>query len=235
MNIAFASVLTKHHKEKVKQIYSMMFEVMLHSFVKHHKDFFPHWYVFSDGSIDEETQERLKSIYGHLIFVTVNMEKYVHYGKTNAKFFIFEAFGLIKYDKVLCLDSDLLFNGNIENLLKINCEFGAHKEIHRTSFNSGVLLLGKKILSGGMTDILLKTDLQTAKKMYFGNDQAILNYYFQERFFEIGYQYNCFADDVKIYGGADGINIIHYYTKPFTDQSFHDRITPEVKELWLNL
>lgn len=130
--------------------------------------------------ISEENKEKLKSYYNKVIFKDVKnfSEKYnylltVSFYSAGSKRFLhsyarFEIFNLEGYDKILCVDADIVFNDNILDLFEKDIKFGctsslryfdkdipfdyiydSYEYIENTycdsgGFNAGLLYLGNK-------------------------------------------------------------------------------------------
>ncbi len=209
MKKAFVTVVTRS--------YSKLFETMLHSYINTNVER-PDWYIFTDDTVKEHVFNRWKKLYNGNMYLRVpDKSKYAHYKKINPKFYIFELFSLTAYDKIVGLDADLLIMQDIQGLFEIHCNIGMHKEELRDCYNSGVMIVGKKLLTIGTTDELLKMDIHAGMDKYYGNDQRLLNVHFEGSISAIGLQYNGFSNVAWQYPQKD-LKIIHYFVKPYDEE-----------------
>ena len=198
---------------------------LIKSFLYHNKWFDGDIIFFEDdyyNKISESNKERLKLYYDKIIYKKVDAygiyhkflddysdrifeKKYIHaYPKM-------EVFNLEEYDKILCIDGDIIVNDNLYDLFIQNIDFGAtsslryfyediplsyENESFRLSgeymadsngFNSGVMYFGtKKFLSKSIYKefiLYLNNNIQ-----YFEDvglfDQDFLNYFFRNKYEE---------------------------------------------------
>lgn len=201
-----------------------LFEVFLKSFVAWNDSLTYPFYVFVDPDMVPKKKKLFLEIYPHLIFVEVDKVKYQSFKKTEAKFFIFEAFTLNQYNRVICLDADLLCLKSLDGLLKIDCDIGMARERSRPCFNSGVVSIGKKYLNQETYNALMSADLIPGK---FGKDQQILNRYFEGKICELDHRYNTLVSAV---GSLQDVVLLHYFLKP--NAKARARLKPELIALW---
>jgi hypothetical protein len=97
-----------------------------------------------------------------------------------------EAFTLRGYDKVIYCDSDLLFRGSIENLIRhsdalVACGDVQYYRSGGHSFNAGLMVIDKQVLTDdcyrGLLDHVCPKTFETRRIAH--TDQAVLNAYFQ--------------------------------------------------------
>ena len=105
-----------------------------------------------------------------------------------AAFVILEAFRLSEYARVICLDSDMLIVGRLDELFSCENEFAAVTAVDEVSgelrqyFNTGVMVIGSAHLTGSTFDDLTQRTMMTSVDRERGKaDQAVLNRYFETR------------------------------------------------------
>lgn len=110
---------------------------VIKSFFEYNKWFTGDIVFFEDGVINKISEKNkivLQSLYNKVIIKHINYDKYNDlFNQCVDKFvsprFIhsypkFEIFNLIEYDKILCIDSDIIFNDSIEELFNRNISLG---------------------------------------------------------------------------------------------------------------
>ena len=105
-----------------------------------------------------------------------------------AAFVIIDAFRLTDFDRVVCLDSDMLVLGPLDEILDSSAEFAAVTAVDewtgepRGYFNTGVMVIGRPHLTGEtFHDIVSNTVMTSADRERGKADQAVLNRYFETR------------------------------------------------------
>ena len=105
-----------------------------------------------------------------------------------AAFVIIDAFRLTDYDRVVCLDSDMLVIGSLDELLNCDAEFAAVTAVDeatgemRQNFNTGVMVIGSRHLTGNtFAEITERTVMTSVDRERGKADQAVLNRYFETR------------------------------------------------------
>lgn len=161
----------------------------LKSFLFHNKWFNGDIIFFDDNTfftISEDNKKTLKSIYNNIIFKTINFNKYKNiiekfnyindYNKNLLKAYPkFEIFNLYEYDKILCIDGDILFVDNIKELFFKDISLGVTSAMryyvlknklndyiidkyYKTDkyFNSGLIYIGNKFfLKQNITNLII--------------------------------------------------------------------------------
>ena len=183
----------------------------LKSFLYNNKWFNGDIIFFDDGeffTISNDNKTKLKSLYNKIIFKKINFNTYkwlidlfsfnnidfyqnyefIHCIKRNLKLLKaypkFEIFNLKEYDKILCIDADILFVDNVKELFNKDISFGVTSSLYYNSqniklqdikdinsfrknndliefdsggFNSGVIYIGNKnLLNGNITNEILE-------------------------------------------------------------------------------
>jgi hypothetical protein len=203
------------------------FKVTLRSFVAHNPDVKVPWHVFGN-SINEDQQTALSSIYPYLGFHQVAISEYRENGKYSPKYWILEAYKLEGFDKVICLDADLLCMGSIDYLLKGSWDMAMVRERRRPCFNSGMVVIGKRFLNQETYQHLLEMQVD---KNRFGRDQQLLNRYFHEELHavtELDQQFNTMISEA---GDLNNTVFLHFFLKP-DSTSDRLRMRDEHIRLW---
>lgn len=105
-----------------------------------------------------------------------------------AAFVILDAFRLSAYERVVCLDSDMMVLGDLSELFELDCEFAAVMATDERSgenldyFNTGVMVIGPNHLTGATFEQITGTTVMSSVDRERGKaDQAVLNRFFESR------------------------------------------------------
>ena len=105
-----------------------------------------------------------------------------------AAFVIIDAFRLTDFDRVVCLDSDMLVIGSLDELFNCDADFAAVTAVDETTgemrrnFNTGVMVIGPRHLTGStFAEITERTVMTSVDRERGKADQAVLNRYFETR------------------------------------------------------
>lgn len=147
------------------------------------------------NDLQEGDLYRAKALYNDISLQRIDTKKYEEINETlnktipeaNGSYLKFEVFSLEEYDRVLFLDSDLLILQDISELLEMDCDFGACRDLLIEQFNSGVMSIGKKYLGEDKVNDLI--ELTKTQGPGEHADQDILNLYFKD-YFEIPIYFN---------------------------------------------
>jgi lipopolysaccharide biosynthesis glycosyltransferase len=188
--------------------------VTIYSFLKYNS-WFDGNIVIIYNELSEQSREYLKLVYDKIKFFSVGdemLEKvkgitkvFPEFSPKQARFYSLETFRLRDYEKVLFLDSDLLFRGSIEDLFETEHNFvacgdgafynksgrrwgkgleeiiaGEEIEVLYNTFNSGFFLVDKTLLNdenyAGLLN-LVDSRIYKTPNMKLA-DQVVLNIYF---------------------------------------------------------
>jgi len=198
--------------------------VTLGSFLKNNSWFAGDIVIVCD-ELSERNREQLTFVCGKIIFLQVSdelltriariTEAFPDFVPKRAHYYSLESFRLRGYERVLFLDSDLLFRGSVRDLFKLENEFiacgdgafyngrgrrwgsGIEDEteirvLHNT-FNSGLFLIDDSLLTdeiyNGLLELVDKRIYKTPNMRL--TDQVVLNLYFAGRQCLISGKYNC--------------------------------------------
>ena len=176
-------------------------EVLLYSIKQNNPGLDFDFIVFTDGGIPDYILKSLKTIHPKVFFKIVKSERYKiitpHPRIGITSYFIFEVFSLTEYDRVICLDSDLLCLKGLSGLMQATSDFAASLNVGNTLyaerllgskrpvFNSGVISIGKKYLSESVTSELIQLAAKEVGKddpsIARFADQRVLNYFFKDK------------------------------------------------------
>ena len=178
--------------------------VTLHSFLATNPWFHGDIKVITDG-LSDESRRRLALVHPGIGYFAVGRElldrvadvarEHPEFAQQGARFFSLEAFRLTGYDRVLLIDSDLLFRGSIEELLArpeplVACGDAAWYSGERRAwlprqgehrpFNSGLVLAGRSCVTEATYESLV--GFVSAKNYRSPHmklaDQIVLNIHF---------------------------------------------------------
>jgi len=207
--IAFSTVLTKN--------YIPYFCALLESIIKNH-GLLDEMLVFITENghfgINKICQKELLKLYSFIKFICVDKDNYAklkNKNKNSPKYWVFENFKMNSYDKIICLDCDLICLAPLYQLMSIDCDIGMVREVQRkTSFNSGVMVIGKKTLNKEIYWDLIN---HVPKINFFGHDQAIINDYFFNRILELDLKFNTLVGNIKSLSDIDKCVFLHFFRK----------------------
>ncbi len=191
----------------------------------------------------KQINKRLEKFDSEIINCRVTSEQISRY-KTDISYTVFLRYfvaDFVKEEKALYLDCDLLVTKNLDDLFATDLQdyplaavrdFGGRAYFGQEIFNAGVLLIN---------NILWKQEQMTQKLIDLTNewhdkvdqaDQSILNMLFENRWLELGFDYNHIVihkqfTDYQLPEGQDYPGIIHYlsHRKPWKDlaaQTYRD-------------
>jgi len=159
---------------------------------------------------DKKINKNLFKIYKNVKFIDIynlNFNKENFYNKTyctlnneynaNNRFEIFK----LKYDQILFVDSDVIFNGNTLSLLQPHNKFlvvsssPQHKKSvsKKQYFDAGIMSISKKFLSLKIYNKILKF----SKFKKFRDDEEILNLFFKNNVTFINKKFNTLTHEIK--------------------------------------
>lgn len=177
-----------------------------------------------------------------VVFEKVNRRRYDKVFKYAAKalktperllpaFYILEALGLSQFERVICLDSDLLICGDLTPLLLTEGRFSAVRALDgktnepRDFVNTGVMVIREAYLRGFALHESLERIAQTPVRPGTGKaDQAVLNLLFGNHsisYLPARFNYtkrslanelglNCEPEEYQNYLVDNGINVLHF-------------------------
>lgn len=140
-------------------------------------------------------------------------EVYAENGKDDPRYYKLEAHR-IDDDRVLVLDTDLIFTGPVNELLADRGNdfiIAAARERRRDVFNSGMVIINREVerqVHGDVYGQLLRHPHDGG----FGNDQNILNSFFFGRFTEIDGKFNRLVTELE---DEEEVVGIHLCLKPW--------------------
>lgn len=184
--------------------------VMIYSLHKHNK--FPFDVKVFYNNLSEESKSLILKVDPTVIFQKPSTTDFCKhsttiYGNNNTDVYLcFESFLQIGYDKVICVDADMVCVGDLSRLIHMGHDFMAVRsnikfidypeKFGAEKFNAGFFVVGKKYLNKTVYNTL--TDLVITKTHNSsGADQDTLNIYFKDKVFLLDSGYN-----FKFFGGA---------------------------------
>jgi lipopolysaccharide biosynthesis glycosyltransferase len=210
MKIAFTTTLDDN--------YLLGFLITLNSILRVSKNFNYDLVIFEWGSLSDESKSTIKQLYNKVIFKKINSKLYENheFDDTFRKWtyncnYRFDIFTMTEYDRVVFFDCDMIFQIDVDEILKYDVDFGASflgdgriSQIdNRDGFDAGLMTIGKKYLNDKTRDELIKIanspapyceNLKTQK--WFGNE-PILNNYFLDKMVFLPENFNKIVSQVK--------------------------------------
>jgi lipopolysaccharide biosynthesis glycosyltransferase len=175
------------------------FAVLVHSFKTNHPGFAPPFVIVHNdklATLSAVSRELVKRLYPNVRFIEADDSSYETVWsnrdgqlktpeRLKSAFFILEAFNLTEFDRVVTLDSDMICLGDLTPLFEqhapLSATFGTNYKtgLALDYFNTGVLVIGKQLLTGETYRALLNHRISKDYDVRKGKaDQAILNDYF---------------------------------------------------------
>jgi lipopolysaccharide biosynthesis glycosyltransferase len=203
---------------------------LLKSIKNHHGDDID--FVIIDINLNDGQRKKLKEFYKSVVFEKPLFDNYKEFNLTQTpkQFvncnYIYESFRLVNYDRLICLDSDMIITGSLDELLNCEKPFSAvpcwlRNQGIINDFNSGVMVLNKPTISQNIYTKLL----QIARNPHSGGDQEILNRYFK-KYNRLNKLYNVEKRGFHKYPGA---KIIHFVGKKPWQTRRENETLPEVE------
>lgn len=144
------------------------FKTLLKS-IKQFNPNYDYMFVVIDLGISNQNKKECVTLYKNIKFQKPEYENFknINFKNTNINlvksYYKLEAFNLSQFDKVLLLDSDMILNNSIDDLISMNVNIGAvpiyerSKDIINEKFiNGGLFLIGKKYLNKKTYHALIK-------------------------------------------------------------------------------
>jgi lipopolysaccharide biosynthesis glycosyltransferase len=209
MNVCFATVLDDK--------YLKGYLITMNSLLEATPDFSYDVMIFEWGDLSENSKEIIKKLYKNVIFKKVDVKLYEKhefddfYRKwTYNCNYRFDVFALKEYDTVVFFDCDIIFQNNINDLLKYDSNFAAcsldKERVLQTDsekcFDAGLMVIGKRFLNYNTRDMLIKEANKTPPKIpnfkaeKWLSDEPILNNFFKNDVFLLPKKYNTVVSDV---------------------------------------
>ena len=201
--------------------------VTLYTFIKYNKWFKGEIVIFHDGLTDEN-KNYLSNIHPRVSFLGISekikakaekiAEEFPGFAKKKARFYSLETFRLRDFEKILFIDSDLLFRDSVGDLLELDHDFivcgdGFHYQERKrewlaipgdppvitaethlfdNTFNSGFMIISNKFLNDAIYEKLLNLiDARLFRKNTAKlADQMVLNVYFAGKQHIVSAKYN---------------------------------------------
>jgi lipopolysaccharide biosynthesis glycosyltransferase len=203
MNAAFTTVLDDK--------YFPGFLMTLNSMLKVSKNFSYDIIILDWGELAEDNKEIIKGMYKNIQFRNVDKHFYENhqYDETWRKWtyncnYRFDIFTYSEYDRIVFFDSDILFEIDVEEILKYDVDFGSCDagigrvtQINgRQGFDGGIMSIGKKFLNENTRQELLNIANQLApfdpniKSKKWVSDEPILNTYFLDKMVWLPEEFN---------------------------------------------
>lgn len=259
-NVAFASV--------VNDDFVPGFIVMERTLRRHHPEWnFPIYVIHEPQrcSLSRQSQDVIHASCDNVIFREVNTEDFRSLfayaaevigtpARLLAAFYIFSAFGLREFDRVVCLDSDIIITGSLRELLQVDAPFSAVRAFDANNYapagfvNTGVMVLCRDLLqSFSLDNVVAQLGNRLPKRGTGKADQAIINMLFgNSEIFYLPHIFNFTKRSALQYMHAHSITdptelvsildlrVLHYVgEKPWNDKILPSERVYEVLEgLW---
>lgn len=203
MKIAFTTVLDDK--------YMPGFLMTMNSMLRVSKNFSYDVIILDWGELSDENKTVIRSMYEKIIFKTVDKHFYENhqYDETWRKWtyncnYRFDIFTFTEYDRVVFFDSDILFEIDVDEILKYEVDFGScaagvgrvTQIGDRLGFDGGIMSIGKKYLNENTRKDLLDIANSPApfdphiKTKKWVSDEPILNTYFLDKMVWLPEEFN---------------------------------------------
>lgn len=172
---------------------------------------------------------RIKKRYHRVVFRRIDTSPYQEFKKGLASnylvvkaYFILEAFRLVEYDTIICLDTDMVVLGPIDNLFEIGHPFAACPQFFNPdggrNLNSGLLVISKPVLSEDTWAALCEIGRAGTYELE-KHDQAILSEYFNGKYHQLPSDYNFVKRRLQKTALPSSVKVLHFTgrIKPWND------------------
>lgn len=209
MNISFATVLDDK--------YLKGYLITVNSLLEVTPNFNYQIIIFEWGDLSKNNKNIIKKLYKNVIFKRVDAKLYEnhefdeYYRKwTYNCNYRFDVFALKEYDTVVFFDCDIIFQNNINELLKYNSDFAAcpldRERVLQTDsqkcFDAGLMVIGNRFLNDDTRKMLIEEAnkpppiIPNFKAEKWLSDEPILNNFFKNDVFLLPKKYNTVVSDV---------------------------------------
>jgi lipopolysaccharide biosynthesis glycosyltransferase len=196
------------------------------------------------GQLSSPNKQKLKILYPNITFRQIPITDYsdIAFDKVNRSWnyncsYRFEIFNLCEFDNILFFDSDIIFQQNMNYVVRCGADFAAiQRPLERglqfrgkRYFNGGLMLVGKKYLNTQIKADLIgyarqaaprdSRDTRVTSRKWVGNE-PILNRYFEQYVTFIEKKYNFCIDecDTNTLKETNNLHFIGEH-KPWTHNS----------------
>lgn len=225
MDIQFASTINKKYVPGAIKF--------LKSLKTHNPNYnYPFNFFIIDESLSEEDKLKIKTIYSNVNFNNIVDSDYRYSNLSNKWrdwgyncFNRFDIF-LLSCDKLIFFDLDMIVLSNLDELLKIDCDFGsveAPQEFildhpNNRYFDGGLMIISKKYLNIETRNSLIKI----SKQKKWTSDEPVLNAFFNKVHW-LPKKYNVLSSEFNKFKVND-ISILQYVgsKKPWFTNSIAD-------------
>ena len=175
--------------------------------------------IFEWGELSDESKNVIKKLYNKVSFKMVDVDFYKthQFDDTFRKWtynpnYRFDIFTLNEYDRVVFFDSDMIFEIDVEELLRYDVDFGSCSipagrisQIHnRMGFDAGLMSISKKYLTNEVRMKLIEIANSTPPhednlktQNWFGNE-PILNTYFLDKITWLPNKFDLIVSEISI-------------------------------------
>lgn len=209
MNIAFSTVLDDK--------YLKGYLVTMNSLLESTPDFNYDVIIFEWGDLSENSKKIIKKLYKNVIFKKVDVKLYEkhEFDEFYRKWtyncnYRFDVFALKGYNTVVFFDCDIIFQNNINDLLKYEADFAAcpldKERVLQTDsekcFDAGLMVIGKRFLNNNTRKMLIEEAnkqppiIPNFKAEKWLSDEPILNNFFKNDVFLLPKKYNTVVSEV---------------------------------------
>jgi lipopolysaccharide biosynthesis glycosyltransferase len=203
--------------------------------------------IFEWGELSDESKDIIKKLYSKVSFKMVDIDFYKTHQFDNTfrewtynPNYRFDIFNLTEYDRIVFFDSDMIFEIDVEELLKYDVDFGAcsvpagriSQINNRMGFDAGLMTISKKYLNNDVKMDLIKIANSTPPyqenlktRNWFGNE-PILNTYFLDVITWLPNKFDLIVSEIKL----DDLKIKNNYqftghNKPWYGNTFKDQFS----------
>jgi lipopolysaccharide biosynthesis glycosyltransferase len=194
------------------------FLITFNSILRSSKNFNYDLVILEWGLLSDRNKNIIKQLYDNVVFKRVDTKIYENhkFDETHRKWtyncnYRFDAFTLTEYNRVVFFDCDMIFQIDVDEILKYDVDFGASAggkfyvaQIgDKVGFDGGLMTIGKKYLNYETRDELIKIANSPAphdenvNSLNWVSDEPILNTYFLDKITFLPDEFNRIVSDVK--------------------------------------
>ena len=222
-------------------------KVFLVSLLKTNPHFSCDIIILTDGNLSKHNAAELKNIYKNINIIEASRDDYAECLPTTQtwgynlyyRFDVFDMAGL-GYDRIIIMDSDMVFLSDITELFEHCHEFAACEkylnipeicpdnpiEQKRRRFNCGLMSISRELMKRSVKEDLI----EITKQREWSSDQPVFNVYFADKVVYLPQKYNIVTSNAS-FENLRGACVLQYhgFKKPWHSSDIEECFNEDVK------